>query len=224
MRIVILFASAFQSGVWINSFLSSAVEHKAAEELERNPARATIIKTFGVIGQFLVWVIVFLFAIDNISGIKLNAIIASLGIGGIAVGFAVKSILDDLFASLSITLDQPFIIGDFITVGDFKGTVEQIGLKSTTLRAPTGEMLIFGNADLLSSRIRNYKTFEERVGNIVIGVHPDTPVPLLEKIPGMVSEIVDRQKNTHTDRIHLKELGRFTLDYEINHAHRNEKI
>jgi len=215
IRIVILFTSAFQFGVWINSFLGSAVEQKAADELEKNPARATTIKTFGIIGQFLVWVVIFLFAIDNISGIKLNALIASLGIGGIAVGFAVKSILDDLFASLSITLDQPFVIGDFIEVGEFNGKVERIGLKSTTLRSRRGELLIFGNADLLNSRIRNYQTFDERVGSITLGVHPNTPIPLLEKIPDFVREIVNRQKNTNLRRIHLIELGRYTLDYEL---------
>lgn len=215
IRIVIIFSAAIQAGIWINTLLAAAIEQRVSHEMKSDPARATTIKTFGVIGQFIIWVIIFLFAIDNISGIKLNALIASLGVGGIAVGFAIKSILDDLFASLSITLDKPFIIGDFIKVGEYSGRVEHIGLKTTRLHAPTGEEIIFGNADILSNRIRNYHNLQERTGQLILGVHPDTDIHKLKRIPAMVEDIVNAQKKSRFNRIHLKDLGKYTLDYEL---------
>jgi small-conductance mechanosensitive channel len=156
-----------------------------------------------------------LLALDNIPGIEVDALIASLGIGGIAVALAAQNILGDLFASLSIVLDQPFVIGDSITVGEYVGTVEHIGLKSTRVRSLTGEQLIFSNSDLLNSRIRNYGRMEERRVSFTLGVTCQTPYEKLVEIPGMIQEIIAAQPQTRFGRAHFKAYGDFSLNFEI---------
>ena len=134
---------------------------------------------------------------------------------GIAVALAVQNILGDLFASLSITLDKPFAIGDFIVVDDFEGDVEDIGLKSTRVRSLSGEELIFSNADLLSSRIRNYKRLEKRRISFDFGVVYGTGVDHLKQIPQMVEEIISPMENVQFERVHLKTLGDSALEYSV---------
>jgi len=141
--------------------------------------------------------------------------VASLGIGGIAVALALQNILGDLFASLSITFDKPFVIGDFIVVDDFEGDVEDIGLKSTRVRSLSGEELIFSNTDLLNSRIRNYKRLEKRRISFIIGVIYGTPVEKLKKIPSIIEDIITPIENADFERAHLKTLGDYSLDYSV---------
>ena len=157
--------------------------------------------------------IVALIALDNL-GIDVTALIAGIGIGGIAIVLAVQNILSDLFASLSIIIDKPFVIGDFIIVGDLMGTVERIGLKTTRVRSLSGEQIIFSNSDLLSSRVRNYKRMYERRVAFSLGVTYDTKVELLERIPSMIEEIIGSQENTRFDRCHFKSFGDFALIFE----------
>ncbi len=140
---------------------------------------------------------------------------AGLGIGGIAVALAVQNILGDLFASLSIVLDKPFVIGDFIIVNEFLGTVEHIGLKTTRIRSLSGEQVIFSNADLLRSRIRNFKRMFERRVTFSIGVTYQTPSDKLERISALLKEIVVKQPKARFDRAHFKEFGDSALIYEV---------
>jgi small-conductance mechanosensitive channel len=141
--------------------------------------------------------------------------VTSLGIGGIAVALAVQNILGDLFSSLSITLDKPFSIGDFIVVGDYEGTVEDIGLKSTRIKSLSGEEVVFSNSDLLNSRIRNYKKMEERRISFDIGVVYGTPGKKLEKIPAIIEEIIKPQPNVRFERAHFRSLGDYSLDFGV---------
>jgi len=131
------------------------------------------------------------------------------------VALAVQNILADLFASLSIALDQPFVIGDFIIVGDYLGTVENIGLKTTRVRSLSGEQLIFANNDLLNSRIRNYKRMGERRVVFSFGVTYQTAYDKLKTIPGVVQDIIESYENTRFDRAHFSEFGDFSLAFEV---------
>jgi small-conductance mechanosensitive channel len=131
------------------------------------------------------------------------------------VALAIQNILGDLFASLSIVLDKPFVIGDFIIVGDLMGTVEKIGLKTTRVRSLSGEQLVFGNHDLLQSRIRNFKHLFERRILFSFGVIYQTPHDKLAAIPGMVREIIESLEDTRFDRAHFKEYGDFSLNFEV---------
>jgi small-conductance mechanosensitive channel len=168
----------------------------------------------GFITKILLWTIILLIALDNL-GINISALVAGLGIGGIAVALAVQNILGDLFASFSIFLDKPFVIGDFIIVDTYLGTIEHIGLKTTRVRSFSGEQLVFANADLLKSRIRNYKRMYERRVVFTLGVIYQTSYEKLKKIPEIIQDIIEKQTQTRFDRAHFKEYGPYSLNFEI---------
>jgi small-conductance mechanosensitive channel len=143
-----------------------------------------------------------------------SALVASLGVGGIAVALAAQNILGDLFASLSILFDKPFVVGDFIIVDDLPGTVEKVGLKTTRVRSLFGEQLVFSNNDLLSSRIKNYKRMEERRVVFPLGVTYQTGAEQLELIPGIIKKTIEKQEKVRFDRSHFKGYGDFALLFE----------
>ncbi|MFW7381160.1 MAG: mechanosensitive ion channel family protein [Oligoflexus sp.] len=161
-----------------------------------------------------VWAIAFLFLLDNF-GFNIATILAGLGVGGIAIGLALQSILGDVFASFAIALDKPFEIGDFIIVNDFMGSVDYVGLKTTRLRSLGGELLIFANKDLVNSRIRNYKQMMERRIVFTFGVTYDTDQDKLEAIPDKVREIINSVDRTRFDRAHFAKFADFSLVFEV---------
>lgn len=158
--------------------------------------------------------LVVLVALDNV-GVNVTALVAGLGIGGIAVALAAQNVLGDLFASLAIVLDRPFVLGDSIAVDTFQGTVESIGVKTTRLRSLSGEELVFSNSDLLKGPIRNYKRMTERRVLFNVGVAYDTPRETVARIPGMLREIVESQSPVRVDRAHFKSLGDSALVFEV---------
>ena len=166
------------------------------------------------VSKSIIWSIATLLCIDNL-GIDITALIAGLGIGGIAIALAAQNILGDLFASLAIVLDKPFVIGDYIVVDDVKGTVEHIGIKTTRIRGLSGQELICSNADLLSSRVSNYKRMKERRILFTIGIIYETKHETLLKIPKMLEEIITDIKNAKFDRAHFINFGDSSLDFEI---------
>jgi small-conductance mechanosensitive channel len=152
-------------------------------------------------------------ALDNL-GVNVTALVAGLGVGGVAVALAVQNILGDLFASLSIVLDKPFVLGDFIIVGELLGAVENIGIKTTRVRSLSGEQLIFSNNDLLNSRIRNFGRMAERRVVFQLGVVYGTPKAKLEQIPAIIRSAIEAQQQTRFDRSHFAGYGDFSLDFE----------
>ena len=143
--------------------------------------------------NILLWGMGGLFLFDNL-GYDVTAIIAGLGIGGIAIALAAQNILGDLFNYFVIFFDRPFEINDFIVVGDEKGTVEHIGIKTTRLKSLSGEQLVFSNTDLTGSRIHNYKRMQRRRIGFTLGVLYETPLELLKEIPTIVKSIIDAQE------------------------------
>lgn len=151
----------------------------------------------------------------SVLGFEISALLAGLGVGGVAAALAVQNILGDLFASLSIYFDRPFNLGDFIIVGNELGTVEKIGLRTTRVRSLGGEEIVFANGDLTSSRVRNYKRMAER--RVVFGfrVEYGTELEQLRAIPGIVTEIIKAREGTRFDRAHFKEYGDYSLNFEV---------
>lgn len=198
------------AGVMINFWLTKHLKVKSGHDL----AVASTMGLISIVVKFVVYTVIFLLALNNL-GVNISALIAGLGVGGIAVALAMQNILADLFASLTIILDKPFIVGDFIVVADFMGTVEHIGLKTTRLRSVSGEQLIFGNGDLLQSRIKNFKRMNERRVVQTISVTYQTSADHLEKISGMIKEIVEIQKNVRFDRCHFLRFMDSSLDFEL---------
>jgi len=212
---IIKLVLALQIGFWGTGLISLFVERGVASKIEEDQGEdATTLDALGLIGKIALWVILLLIILDNLN-VEISSLVASLGIGGIAVALALQNILGDLFASLSITFDKPFAIGDFVVVDDFEGNVEDIGLKSTRIRSLSGEVLIFSNTDLLNSRIRNYKRLEKRRISFNVGVIYGTPVEKLQKIPGMIEGIISPLENVEFDRTHFKTLGDFSLDFSV---------
>ncbi|WP_227816200.1 mechanosensitive ion channel family protein [Nitrogeniibacter aestuarii] len=204
-----------QIGFWLSSGVAYSLKKKAARhEANNEGASATAIAVAGFTIRLVLWSIVVILVLDQF-GFNVTTLIASLGVGGVAVALAVQNILGDLFASLSIALDKPFVIGDFIIVGDVTGTVEHVGLKTTRIRALSGEQIVVSNGDLLSSRIHNYKRLRERRIVFQFGVLYDTPADLLESIPGMVKSIIESTDNTRFDRAHFFSFGASSLDFEV---------
>lgn len=148
-------------------------------------------------------------------GIEITPLITGLGIGGVAVALASQAMLSDVFASLSILFDKPFLVGDFIIVGDKMGTVENIGVKTTRVRALSGEQLVFSNSDLLGSRIQNFKRMQQRRVVFAVGITYETPAEKVEKVPTILAEAVRANAIARLDRAHFKSFGDYALQFEV---------
>jgi len=210
---VTVIALLFQAGIWANTGLTSWLARYRKHALAEDAAAVTTMSALGFAGKLVLWSIALLLVLDNL-GIDITALVAGLGVGGIAVALAVQNVLGDLFASLSIVFDRPFVIGDFLAVDDLMGNVEHIGLKTTRMRSISGEQLIFSNADLLASRIRNYGRMFERRVLFTLGVTYDTSAEKLEAIPAIIRECIEAQEHTRFGRSHFKEYGDFSLNVE----------
>jgi len=176
-------------------------------------ARAGSFEVLMFVARLAIFSLAALLALDNL-GVQIKPLLAGLGIGGIAIALAVQTILGDLFASLSITLDKPFEIGDALLVDDDNGTVERIGIKSTRLRSLNGEQIIISNADLLRSRVHNFKRMRERRYAFTVGITYETPRELLAEVPAIVEAAVRAQPKTRFDRCHLLRFGDSALVFE----------
>ena len=164
--------------------------------------------------RVVIWLIGIIFLLDNI-GFDISAVIASLGIGGVAIALASQGVLQDLFSYFSILLDRPFELGDFIIVGDYVGTVEYVGIKTTRLKSISGEEIIIANTDLTGSRVRNFKRMQQRRIVSQLGVVYETDTEQLAKIPFLIEEIINNVENTTFDRAHFSGYGLYSLDFEL---------
>jgi len=203
-----------QLGVWAGAAVVAWLERR--RRIIASQADRAVVGSLGIIGfiaRVLIWSLVALLVLDNL-GIDVTALVAGLGIGGIAVALAAQNILGDLFASLSIAFDKPFLVGDFLILDDYLGAVEHIGIKSTRIRSLSGEQIIMSNADLLKSRVRNYGRMLERRVVMAHGVTYDTPIEKLEEVPSIIRTAIQRQKNTRFDRAHFAKHGSSSLEFE----------
>lgn len=204
-----------QIALWGQRMIAVAVERAFERERANNPAAATPLMLGGLVARVLLWSVALLITLDNF-GFNISALVASLGIGGIAVALAAQNILGDLFASVAIALDKPFVLGDFIDVDDYKGTVEFVGMKTTRLRSLGGEQIIVSNSELLKQRIRNYKRMEERRIVFEFGIAYETAIEQIEAIPRYLQEIMsDKELKVRFERAHFKGYGDSALLYEM---------
>ncbi|WPJ94951.1 mechanosensitive ion channel family protein [Coraliomargarita algicola] len=210
----LLIAVVLQAAIWGNRMVSCYITYYTDARREDNPGAVSVVQGVSFIVRLVIWSVAFLLVVDNL-GYDVTALVAGMGIGGIAVALAIQNILGDLFASLSIVLDKPFVIGDFIIVGELMGGVEKIGLKTTRVRSLSGEQLIFSNSDLLNSRIRNYKRMQERRIPFGFGVTYQTTPDQLEAIPPLVKSIIKGVEGLRFDRAHFKSFGDSSYDFEV---------
>lgn len=209
-------AAAVQGAFWVREFLISLVERKASErEGDANISSAVGVLT--VIINVVVWAVAGIILLDNL-GVNVTGLVAGLGIGGIAIGLAAQGIFSDLFAALSILLDQPFKRGDTIQIGGSQGvvgTVEHIGLKTTRLRALSGEVVVMSNANLLNQQINNFADYTHRRVVLALQVIYQTDPDLLQQVPAELERIVNAAPKSRFDRAHLTSFSPSSLDYEL---------
>ena len=192
-----------QCGLWGGTAVDLWIQQRLHRRVAgTDVASATTIRALGIGVKVVLWVIIFITALDKL-GVNVTTLITGLGIGGVAIALAVQNILGDLFAALSIVLDKPFDVGDAIAVDQMSGTVERIGLKTTRVRSLSGEQIIISNSDLLKSRIRNYKRQVERRVVFTTDVTYDTAPEQIERIPGMIREVISAQQPVRFDRSHF---------------------
>lgn len=204
-------ALILQLAIWGDTLLRAWRDRSLANGDSPRKASRTIVC---FLLRLALWVVAFLMVLDNF-GFNITALVASLGIGGVAVALAVQNILGDLFASLSIMLDKPFEIGDFIIVGDVLGSVEHIGLKTTRLRGLGGEQVIFSNGDLLKSRIHNHKRMETRRVAFVLRVAYGSSEQQLARIPELIRDVISSRSDVAFERAHFFNYGEWSLNFEV---------
>jgi small-conductance mechanosensitive channel len=202
-----------QFALWADRIVSTAIAWRLAPR-KTKVAMRNALSLIQFVVRVGVWSLAFLLIFENL-GFDVTALVAGLGIGGIAVALAAQSVLGDLFASLAIVLDRPFEVGDFIVFGDQRGRVEKIGIKTTRLRSVSGEQIVCANSDLINSRIHNYKRMAERRVLFGFGTTYDTPAEKLERIPALLKEIIEAQESTRFDRAHFQGFGDSALNFEI---------
>jgi small-conductance mechanosensitive channel len=213
IRAVLIIGMLLQAAFWATALMNYFLERYRRRALDEDPSVATALGAVGFLLRATVWGITVMVALDTL-GVDITALVAGLGVGGIAIALALQSVLGDLFASISIVLDKPFVVGDFIIVGDATGTVENVGLKTTRIRSISGEQLVVANSDLLSSRIRNYKRMQERRVLFEVGLVYGTEAAMLKTIPETIRAAVESRDNTRFDRSHFKAFGASALIFE----------
>ncbi|MEO7160073.1 MAG: mechanosensitive ion channel family protein [Polaromonas sp.] len=209
-------AVALQLGLWLTRAsgigLRSYQEHHTSSGMPPQLSASATLLSWTL--RSVLWAVVLLAVLSNL-GVNITAFVASLGVGGIAVALAVQNILSDLFASLSIAVDKPFEVGDFIGVGALSGTVQFIGLKSTRIRSLSGEQIIISNTDLLKQVVKNYKRLEERRIVFKFGLTYDATPEQAEAVGGIVKRLVESNDKLRFDRAHFVGFGENSLDYEV---------
>ena len=203
-----------QAGLWASTGFSFWLDRNIKKRMDLDSSSVTTITFLGFVVRICLWAVILLMLLGNL-GINITGLVAGLGIGGIAVALAVQNILGDLLASLSIVLDKPFVINDFVVIDSHAGTIEHIGLKTTRIRSLNGEQLIFSNNDLLKSRVHNYKRMSERRIVFGFGVIYQTSLEKLKAIKEIVSKIIREEEHARLDRVHFKEYGDFSLNFEV---------
>ncbi len=204
-------ALAFQIALWMDTAVRLWMDSLTRDGKARNPVTTTII---GVMVRIVVWTMMLLSILANL-GVNITAMVASLGVGGIAIALAVQTLLSDVFASLSIGIDKPFEIGDFVVFGSVAGNIEHIGLKTTRIRSLSGEQVVCANADLLKQTLHNYKRMDTRRIVFKFGITYNTPTEKVREVGALVKRIIDGVENANFDRAHFIAFDDSQLTFEV---------
>jgi small-conductance mechanosensitive channel len=203
-----------QIALWAHRAIVLGMRHYFRRHAAQDGGQITALAALSVwAAKVALWAMVLLAMLSNM-GVNITAFVASLGVGGIAVALAVQNILGDLFASMSIAIDKPFEVNDFIVVGTLAGTVEHVGLKTTRIRSLGGEQIVMANASMLTSTIQNYKRLRERRVVFQFGLTYDCTPDQVRQVPRIVEKIIRGLDKTRFDRSHFKGFGESSLDFE----------
>jgi small-conductance mechanosensitive channel len=219
--VVVILGFWLQVGIWTGAALRFYILQRQRRSGRDDIASQSSVEVLMFCAQLIIWTIIAVLALDNL-GINITALVAGLGIGGIAVALAVQTILGDLFGSLSIAFDKPFAVGDVLKLDDYEGTVEQIGIKSTRLRSVSGEQIILANADVLKSRVRNLGRMPERRTLSRLYVAYDSPAGAVAQVSALVEQVVRGESHTRFVSCLLAQLGVYALEFEVTYFVAND--
>lgn len=215
LRVLLITILALQAGNWLNHAITFVSDRELKNVPAEDLSRRSSIRGIAIVARAAVWIIVVLVILESIPNLNIAGIFTSLGLGGIAIGLAAQTFVSDLLSSLTIRLDKPFDIGDLIKSGDFTGTVENIGLKSTTIRSLSGEALTIGNSALLANPLQNFSRMEERLQVFSILLSTDSDPSLLEDLPGQIAQALNAIEKVRFERARLQGFNPTALDFEI---------
>ena len=207
-------ALAVQGALWLRELVLGLVRRRAGHGGEDAAALGSAMGVITVLVNVVVWLLAAILILDNL-GVNVTALVAGLGVGGIAIGLAAQGIFSDLFAALAILFDRPFRVGDVISYGTSTGTVEHIGLKTTRIRSLSGEQLVMANTKLLDQQVANLRRIEERRVVLNFGIIYQTPPAVLEALPGHLQAIVAAQPDCRFDRAAFTGFSPSSLDFEL---------
>ena len=212
LKRLLFVAICIQAGIWAVNFIwVFCVKSDGGESTSyKSSAHGLIV----ILSRIVIATLVVLVVLEN-WGVNISALVTGLGIGGVAIALAVQNVLGDVLASLSIVLDKPFELGDFIVMDDTMGTVEYIGIKTTRIRSLSGEQIILANSQLLAGRIRNFKRMYERRVVFKFGLALDTPSNKIIRILDKTRDVIQAQPKTRFERGHFKEFGDTALMCEV---------
>jgi small-conductance mechanosensitive channel len=214
--ILFIVAAALQVAVWAREIILGVVRSRVGED----PGASTLgnaMTLIRVLVSVAVFAIAFIVILDNL-GVNVTALVAGLGIGGIAIGLAAQGIFSDLFAALAIVFDRPFRRGDTIRYGGSAGsvgTVEKIGLKTTRIRSITGEQLIMANTKLLEQELTNIAELKVRRTWLTFGLTYQTSPDIIERLPEILEEAVKPIKSCRLIRSTATQFGPSSIDCEL---------
>lgn len=214
LHTIFVAAGVVQVAIWVREFVFAIIERRSSLSGHDSAQLASAMGVIRLIGNVVIWAVAAIVVLDNM-GVNVGGLVAGLGIGGIAIGLAAQGIFSDLFAALSILFDKPFVKGDTITIDTLTGTVESIGLKTTRLRALTGEMVAISNAKLLENRIHNLAEYSRRRVSLPVGVTYQTSPALLERLPEEIRAVIEGVHNTDFNRAHMSAFGPSSIDIDI---------
>ncbi|HMB25807.1 MAG TPA: mechanosensitive ion channel family protein [Patescibacteria group bacterium] len=217
LNILILVAVVYEvvktASRFVDYLVNKVLKSKQTATKDKKYSRS-MLQAISIILKAVLWIVAIILILSNL-GINVTSLIASLGIGGIAIALALQNILTDIFSSFSLYVDKPFEIGDFIAVGGDSGTVERIGLKTTRIRTLQGEELVISNKELTTARVQNFKRLEQRRVVVNLGVIYETSQTKLKAIPSITKRIIKDIKGVDFDRCHFESFGDFSLNFEL---------
>lgn len=214
VRIFLVVATVLQIAEWVQELAISSVKRTASRRVNDANTLASAINIIKWFLNVVIWSLAGLLLLSNV-GVNVTALLAGLGIGGVAIGFAAQGIFRDLFSSLSIIMDKPFQVGDTIRYGDTWGSIEDIGLKTTRIRAKHGEQVIISNTNLLDLEIHNMTRMVRRRIETSFGVVYQTDPTVAEELPGLVAAMFKDLKDVQFDRCGMSSFGPSSLDYDL---------
>ncbi len=215
LRILLIALLTIQAGRWADLAVDHWTDLQIAKLPDEDYSRRTSLRGITIIARILIWLVVNLVILESIPNFDIASIIASLGLGGIAIGLAAQSLVADLLSSLTIHLDKPFGPGDFIKTGNFSGTVEQIGLKSTRIRSISGEELSISNSELLKAPLQNFQRLQERRVSFTIQIAYNTPAEKVAVTPRLIEDAFEGLENVRFSRAHIQTFAQTGLVVEV---------